>query len=196
MDELLYTNSNSLSTELCNDIIQLFKCSDNKYKGCTFAGVNTDIKDTTDLVITSKSPNWIRIYNTLSNELNINIKSYINKFNKPMNINDKYNSFNSDLYFNNIQIQEYIKGQGKYIYHNDCDCIWNEHKTRRLTFIWYLNDIYDGGETEFLGKFLIKPETGKLLIFPACWTFPHKGNIPLSSNKYIITGWVYQTGSL
>jgi hypothetical protein len=60
---------------------------------------------------------------------------------------------------------------------------------RLLTFIWYLNDVTDGGETEFInGK--IKPKTGKLLIFPSSWNYYHKGNMPLSNDKYIITGWI------
>ena len=48
-----------------------------------------------------------------------------------------------------------------------------------------------GGETEIWDSHKIKPECGKLLLFPSCWTFPHRGNVPISGNKYILTGWVY-----
>ena len=37
----------------------------------------------------------------------------------------------------------------------------------------------------------IKAEKGKLLIFPSSWTYIHRGNIPISDDKYIITGWVH-----
>ena len=63
---------------------------------------------------------------------------------------------------------------------------------RHLTFLWYLNDVEEGGETEFWGQYGIKPEAGKLILFPASWTFPHKANVPISSDKYIITGWLWQ----
>jgi hypothetical protein len=68
----------------------------------------------------------------------------------------------------------------------------NSIKSRLLTFIWYLNTVENGGETEFFnGRIKIKPEKGKLLLFPSTWTYNHKGNIPISSDKYIVTGWVW-----
>ena len=65
--------------------------------------------------------------------------------------------------------------------------------TRKLTFIWYLNDIIEGGDTEFSSGLKIKPETGKIVIFPALWPWVHRGNPPKSENKYICTGWVRST---
>ena len=54
----------------------------------------------------------------------------------------------------------------------------------------YLNDVDEGGETEFWGTLKVKPEAGKLILFPATWTYPHCANIPISNAKYIITGWL------
>lgn len=50
----------------------------------------------------------------------------------------------------------------------------------------------EGGETEFWSKYRIKPEAGKLVLFPASWAFPHRAIVPLSSDKYIITGWLWE----
>ena len=61
-----------------------------------------------------------------------------------------------------------------------------------ITYIFYLNDVEEGGETEIRRKCKIKSKAGKLLLFPSCWTFPHRGVMPISDNKYIITGWLYQ----
>ena len=36
----------------------------------------------------------------------------------------------------------------------------------------------------------LKPKAGTLVIFPATWTYNHKGAMPLSGDKYVITGWV------
>ena len=61
---------------------------------------------------------------------------------------------------------------------------------RNLAFVTYLNDIEDGGETEFIYQNLkVKPEKGLTTIFPAGWTHPHKGHPAPSEVKYIITGW-------
>lgn len=62
---------------------------------------------------------------------------------------------------------------------------------RRLVFQLYLNNVVDGGETEFLYyPKRIKAEQGKLIIWPATFTHTHRGNTPLTGDKYIITSWV------
>ncbi len=48
-----------------------------------------------------------------------------------------------------------------------------------------------GGETEFLYQDLkIRPEQGKLLLFPPFWTHEHRGVILQQGVKYIATTWV------
>lgn len=67
------------------------------------------------------------------------------------------------------------------------------HNMRRcMAYIVYLNDIKEGGETEFLQQSIrVKPETGKTVIFPAYFTHIHRGNPVLSGeDKYILTGWM------
>lgn len=61
---------------------------------------------------------------------------------------------------------------------------------RNLAFVTYLNDIEEGGETEFpYQNAMIKPEKGLTTIFPAGWTHPHRGYPAPKETKYIITGW-------
>jgi Rps23 Pro-64 3,4-dihydroxylase Tpa1-like proline 4-hydroxylase len=89
-------------------------------------------------------------------------------------------------------VQRYIQNEGKYVYHNDFHIDKKNNMYRQLTYVFYLNDVIEGGETEFFnGEISIKPQCGKLIIFPSSWTFPHCGKMPISSNKYIITGWMY-----
>jgi hypothetical protein len=55
----------------------------------------------------------------------------------------------------------------------------------------YLNDVEEGGETEFLyQKKRVKPVKNRVVVWPAGFTHTHRGNPPLSNAKYIITGWV------
>ena len=77
--------------------------------------------------------------------------------------------------------------------------VWHDESTGSIDVsgrigVWmlYLNDDYEGGETEFLYyKKRIQPERGKLLIWPAGYTHVHKGNMVLAGTKYVITGWFY-----
>ena len=71
MDKYIYTNKTSLSSELCNDIIQLFEIENKKYEGVTAAGLNKNIKNTMDFVIPKDNNKWYKIYNFLSKELQI-----------------------------------------------------------------------------------------------------------------------------
>jgi prolyl 4-hydroxylase len=59
---------------------------------------------------------------------------------------------------------------------------------RYLVFIWYLNDVAAGGETDFpdLGM-RISAKAGRLLVFPPYWMFQHAGLPPKSNDKYIIS---------
>jgi len=65
---------------------------------------------------------------------------------------------------------------------------WNvAHRT--MAWMVYLNDVEDGGETEFIyQQKRFKPERGSVLLWPASYTHMHRGNPPLT-NKYIATGW-------
>jgi len=67
----------------------------------------------------------------------------------------------------------------------------NETANRVVSFMMYLNDVDEGGETEFLYQHKrIKPKAGTMLIWPSTYTHTHRGNPPLSNTKYIITGWL------
>jgi len=63
---------------------------------------------------------------------------------------------------------------------------------RFLAFFWYLNDVEEGGETEFLNFDLsVKPKVGRLLVFPPMWLYPHRGNTPISNTKYLIGSYLH-----
>ena len=60
-----------------------------------------------------------------------------------------------------------------------------------LLFQFYLNDVEEGGETEFLyqGR-KVEARKGRLIIAPAGFTHTHKGHVPASGDKYIATSWI------
>jgi len=62
---------------------------------------------------------------------------------------------------------------------------------RIMVSMLYLNDVEEGGETEFLFQSQrFKPKEGTFLIFPGTYTHMHRGNPPLSGEKYIVTSWI------
>ncbi len=59
---------------------------------------------------------------------------------------------------------------------------------RYLVFLWYLNDVAEGGETEFCDLGLrVEARAGRLLMFPPYWMYQHAGLPPRSNDKYIIS---------
>lgn len=198
MEKFIYINTNSMSFQLSNDIIQLFEeIKDLHRKGRTLGGIDEKIKKTNDYVIPlNPEQKWIKIQNFLKKELNKNISKYLNELNSLIdpvnNYSVKFKILHTKfLQYDEFMIQKYDKLDGKYIYHNDAFIDFNKNRYRVFTYIWYLNTVTEGGETVFWDSYKIKPEAGKLVLFPACWTFPHTGKMPISNNKYIITGWVH-----
>lgn len=88
-----------------------------------------------------------------------------------------------------FKIQKTAVGEGYHVWHYEsCDL-----PTARRLLVWtlYLNDVEEGGETEFLYyPRRVKPKKGTLLLWPAGFTHTHRGNPPISNTKYIVTGWI------
>ena len=77
--------------------------------------------------------------------------------------------------------------QGYHLFHAE-NVNWNL-SSRTMAWMAYLNDVPEGGETEWLyQKRKIKPEKGTVVIWPGSYTHLHRGNPPMS-DKYIATGW-------
>jgi hypothetical protein len=200
MNNFIYIKKNSLPDELCKDIIKFYyEEGNNHYDGATHGGVNKNVKDTTDFLIPflpEENSKWIKINELLHKELFNNLKLYLKRlqdipeFSSENNIID-YKMFDINYFTEStFMIQKYEKQKGKYIYHDDFSL--DQNKYRVITYLWYLNDVDEGGETEIWHTLKIKPERGKLLLFPSHFTVPHCGKMPISSDKIIITGWLYK----
>ena len=72
-----------------------------------------------------------------------------------------------------------------YDWHHDGDIF----KPSFIQIIFYLNTLQEnqGGCTEFTDGTKVRPEVGKVLMYPCSWTFPHKGGEVLDGYKYICT---------
>lgn len=105
-----------------------------------------------------------------------------------------------------FKLQKTSPGEGYHIWHcespsslgyvEDSKEGWNNKDieslyTRFAAYTLYLNDVEEGGETEFLMQsYRLPPKAGTLCIFPSGYTHQHRGNPPLKGSKYILTGWL------
>jgi hypothetical protein len=88
-----------------------------------------------------------------------------------------------------LKIQKTKPAEGYHTWHAENG---DPSNCRRIfAFTLYLNDVAEGGETEFLyQKCRVKPMKNRFVLWPAAITHVHRGNPPLTNNKYILTGWV------
>jgi hypothetical protein len=97
--------------------------------------------------------------------------------------------FPSEHAFEQFRIKRYIN-DGNDMFDTHVDVTDYESSRRFLSFMWYLNDVDEGGETIF-DALSIKPKSGRMLVFPPLWMFPHKGNPPISNSKYILSTYLH-----
>ena len=95
-----------------------------------------------------------------------------------------------------FRVQHYHRGHGFYRQH--CDHLpWEGHPShsstaRVLATITYLNTIEVGGATRLVEQEAdVKPVTGRILVFPATWTHPHMGLLPISVDKWILSSFIH-----
>lgn len=174
--EYIKVYDNVLDEILCNNIIHHFIDNEKKqYNGVVGknAILNLSFKNCKELVFEIKKD-----LDLLHNILH---KYYLEYSNNIKYIKSIY------LVDEPWRIKKYVKNEGLFDWHVDAA---PTHKSRLFSVIFYLNDVSEGGETSIMidGKIKnIQPKRGSLLIFPSNFIYIHKGNIPISNDKYIIS---------
>jgi len=177
----IFEKNNALPFDICKEMIRRFEaCEEEQYEGHIGQNVekDRDIKRSTDLV-TSGKENW----KDIDKELFRSLGSAIAEF------RETYPFFKGAFKDMGYAIQRTRPGE---FYHWHIDGGSHEFSHRQLVALWYLNDVEGpGGETEFgYQNIKIKPEEGKLVLFPPFWTHEHRGVTLEKGVKYIATTWV------
>lgn len=172
---------------LCDEIIDFHKNSKDVKRGEIFK-MNDGGKSSLDLTIKDSFDLSLLISPELT-------KKYVDELQQIINLYiEKYTYCNMQAPFGlseKIVIQHYLPKGGYFDWHCERGSKEPVISARHLVFITYLNDVEDDGETEFFYQNLkIKPKKGLTVIFPADWTFTHRGIPSKSQEKYIVTGWL------
>lgn len=182
----VWVHDGALSAKFCKQVIKKFEADPRKKQGVTGSGYRPDLKRSTDLQITGLAE-WEKEDAVFFDALG----KYIPEYQKHLVNSLSLDTPNVPIFGSDdvkdlgYQVQKTMPGE-EYVWHND-SCMKDGY-ARALTYIWYLNDVSDG-ETEFYDGSMVKPVQGRMVLFPATWTFMHRGREPKSA-KYIVTGWM------
>jgi len=180
----------ALTRDTCKDIIEVFEKNKEAWRpGETLSGIVPDIKMTHDLCC-HESPDLLyaeEIFTKVSNE-------HVEQFLYSWPHQDKWDPtcmFGSGTHYPYWQIQKYDKNRGHYNAWHTEEPYYKGTAHRLFVCCFYLNDVEEGGHTEFLYSDLkIQPKAGTFVIFPAGWPWIHRGGMPISNHKYFSTTWL------
>tara|TARA_R100000664_G_C2750120_1_gene137438 strand:- start:987 stop:1601 length:615 start_codon:yes stop_codon:yes gene_type:complete len=123
----------------------------------------------------------------------INYNTAFNHYNKQVGASMAYG--NIDFNYTTLKIQKTLPTEGYHVWHIEHGRGF-DNESRAFVFTIYLNDVEEGGETEFLHfSKRVKPKAGRIVIWPAAFPYIHRGNPPLAGEKYIVTSWMMLNGN-
>ena len=144
--------------------------------------VNPEIKDSLD------NPVFIGITDPrvrdFTGEVNRVMSNYVDRF--PLCA--KTNIWKMEEFFN---LQYYKPGGGYHLWHCERQSSSRSNTYRHMVWMTYLNSVPDGGTEWFHQDLYIPAEKGLTVIWPADWTFHHRGRKSDTSDKLIATGWYH-----
>ncbi|NQD37528.1 2OG-Fe(II) oxygenase [Permianibacter sp. IMCC34836] len=219
-DDFIAVYDDVLPAAFCQQLLEQFEASDKRIAGRTGHGVDASKKLSTDITL-NLHQEWLPTLQRLLDLSYPALKDYLVRLRfpligalsptvadpatgKPVNLSlDNWPQYGLPMVdqlvpylyrYGNLNLQKYTAGEGGYfhwhseIYPQDERC---EPLHRVLLFMFYLNDVAVGGETEFYyQQQKISPKRGRMVIAPAGFTHTHRGNMPVSNDKYIATSWV------
>ena len=168
----------AVSREFCRGVIDYFEWCHQNNK--TYERNETTKLFKNDISTSLQPTNYWEI-----NFIKEHLGGYIEEFNRSF-WNECYPAYVKDIDIINslgehtiftYKVQKTVPSGGYHVWHSEHSKL---HQCRIGTYILYLNDVVEGGETEFLyQRKRIAPREGSLVIFPASYTHTHRGNPPL-----------------
>jgi hypothetical protein len=191
MSHIAYVE-NAINKKTCSEIMSLGEEVFDRafYPGPTVSGVDKKMKNCFDWPLCSPDERYTEeeiqrmkrldgeVFSDLAEALHLYVEEY-----------DFLKKFWVERADTNYQVQKYLKGDGFYDAHVDGGP-WapGTLNKRVLAVVIYLNTVKEGGGTKFRDhEVTIDAVAGRASIFPAYWTHPHGGEVPISEDKWIIS---------
>lgn len=176
----------SLPERQCAEMIEFFENHpDAQFPGRLGSRVDEQSKKSIDLGVDPlhlERPDYA-LFKPYFDQLQACFRDYVSQW-------EFLETFIGPLQIGSFNLQKYETGGHFSKLHSERTSI--RYLPRLLVWMTYLNDVEEGGETEFpMYGLKIKPAAGKTVIWPAEWTHAHRGCPVLSGEKYIITGWFH-----
>ena len=192
IDDFIGVFDNALNKEHCEELIKIYEdCAELNFaisrkdmgvekiyqdNNLVFIGSKKYVND--DIFFDAVQPSIQQFVNTAW--------KYYTEYAKKYGV---LSSLASHRFYDSIKIQKTKPAEGYHVWH--CEHDNRKNGSRLLLVMVYLNDVEEGGETEFLYQSRrIKPKQGTMVICPSGFTHTHRGNPPLIGNKYMINGWI------
>ena len=188
INNFIGTYDNYITPEECNKAIKLYE-DQNKFDNTInrIGFERSSILKKQDQQYFAASNNIDIWWETLKTMM-VNFDLAFNHYLKNTGAEDAYDG--GPFHFTTLKIQKTLPTEGYHVWHVEHGKGF-DNEARAFVFSVYLNDVEEGGETEFLHfSKRVKPKKGRIVIWPASFPYVHRGNSPLSNEKYILTSWM------
>tara|TARA_R110002050_G_scaffold12115_1_gene40136 strand:- start:747 stop:1337 length:591 start_codon:yes stop_codon:yes gene_type:complete len=187
INNFIATYDNYITKEECNKAIKLYE-EENKFNK-TLSRLNSEQAKVTE----KQDQQYFAAGNNLEvwwESLKSMMVNYDLAFQHYVKSTGASEAYNQGFNFTNLKIQKTLPTEGYHVWHIEHGKGF-ENEARAFVFSIYLNDVEEGGETEFLNQSVrVQPKAGRIVIWPAAFPYVHRGNPPLSGEKYILTSWM------
>lgn len=175
--EFIRVYDDVLDADVCDALMHIFDTNEDKH----------------ERVDEKKRPSFTQYNLTQNSEDHKDIHNHL--IQKTFQYRDDYYEFVDKRVFPNSHAFEQYRikryePNGEDMFDTHVDVQDHASARRFLSFMWYLNDVPEGGNTVF-NDLTIKPERGKLVVFPPLWLFPHRGEPVLECPKYILSTYLH-----
>ena len=188
IDNFIGVYDNYITKEECNKAIKLYE-DQNKFNNTInrIGGEKASILTKQDQQFFAEGHN-INVWWERLKPMIFNFEMAFKHYNENTGAMNAYGKV--PFHFTNLKIQKTLPTEGYHVWHIEHGKGF-EDECRAFVFSIYLNDVKEGGETEFLHfSKRVQPKTGRIVIWPAGFPYLHRGNPPLSGKKYILTSWM------